>query len=108
MVCVSSPHLSCEKEINKPSPPASVSELGRALKKYPNCCFVNYLITGLIQGFLAGLSFLSTVSRICNDLLSSLKEVVNKLLTWEVEKGHMTLPLFSVGLWTCTLLDTVE
>ncbi len=29
----------------------NVPELRKALRKHPNRCFVNYLLTGLVQGF---------------------------------------------------------
>ncbi len=66
----------CEegKEKIKPSTPVNVAELGKALKKHPNCCFVNYLLTGLVQGFMAGLLWLPKVSHTCSNLQSALKE----------------------------------
>lgn len=80
--------------MNKPATLVNVPELGKALKKHPNRCFVNYLITGLINGFLAGLSFLPKTSHICNNRQSALKEpeIVDKLLAKEVEKGYMIGP----------------
>ena len=83
-----------KKEVNKLAIPVNVSELGKALKKHPNRCFVNYLITSLVQGFLAGLSFLPKVSHVCNNLQLALKEpeTVDKLLDKEVEKGYMMGP----------------
>ena len=68
--------------------------MSKALKKHPNPCFVNYLITGLIHGFFAGLSYLPKVSHVCNNLQSALKEpdVVDKLLAKEIEKGFMIGP----------------
>ncbi len=47
----------------------NVPKLGRALRNHPNRCFVNYLITGLVQGFIAGLSWMPDYS-----LVSALKE----------------------------------
>lgn len=38
----------------KPSTPVNVAELGKALEKHSNRCFVNYLLTGMVQGFMAG------------------------------------------------------
>lgn len=71
-----------------------VPELGRALRKHPNRCFVNYLITGLVQGFLAGLVWLPNMSFTCCNLQSALKEpeVVDSLLAKEIIKGFMISP----------------
>ncbi len=76
------------KDKIKPSTLVNISELGKALEKHPNHCFANYLITGLVQGFLAGLIWLPKVSFVCNNSQSSLKEpeVVDELLTKEVKK----------------------
>lgn len=52
--------------LKEPSTP--VPELDKALKKHLSHCFVHYLITGLIQGFLAGLTLLPKTSLICNNL----------------------------------------
>ena len=78
----------------KPSTPINVPELGKALKKHPNRCFVNYLITGLVQGFLAGLIWLPKMSFFCKNLQSALKEpeVVDTLLEKEITKGFMIGP----------------
>ncbi len=54
--------------------PVNVPKLGRALRNHPNRCFVNYLITGLVQGFIAGLSWMPDYSLVCKILLSALKE----------------------------------
>lgn len=72
-----------------------MAELGKALKKHPNRCFVNYLLTGLVQGFMAGLLWLPKLSFSCNNLQSALKEpeVVDTLLEKEVRKGFMIGPL---------------
>ncbi len=82
-----------EKEIN-PSTPVNISKLGQALRNHPNRCFVNYLITGLVQGFFAGLSWMPDYSLVCKNLLSALKEpeVVDSLLEKEVKKGFMIGP----------------
>lgn len=70
----------CEKrkEKIKPSTPINVPELGKALRKHLNSCFVNHLITGLVQGFLAGLTSFPKVSFTCNNLKSAKKE--NKIV----------------------------
>lgn len=64
------------------------------LASHHDTCFVNFLITGLVQGFLAGLSFLPTVSYVCGNLLSARAEpgVVDALLAKEVDKGYMIGP----------------
>lgn len=72
-VCPRRMHFS-KKEKIKPSTPVNVPELDKALRKHPNHCFVHYLIPGLIQGFLAGLTLLPNTLFICNNqLLKSLK-----------------------------------
>lgn len=65
------------------------------MKDHPNrFCFVNYIITGFVQDFLACLSFLPKESHLCNNLKSALTEpeTVDKLLANEVEKGYMVGP----------------
>ena len=59
-----------------------VLELSTALIKHPNRSFVAYLIYGLINGFMAGLSYLPSVSYVCQNLRSALAEpeVVDRLL----------------------------
>lgn len=78
--------LSTKKEQIKPSTPVNVPELGKALMKHPNCCFVKYLLNGLLHGFLADLSSLPKSSHVCNNLQSAHKQpqVVDSLLTKEI------------------------
>lgn len=88
----------CKQEkVIKPSTPVNIPELGKALKQHPNRCFVNYLITGLIHGFFAGLSFLPKASCVCPNLRSALQEpgIVDELLSRESEKGYMIGPFNS-------------
>lgn len=61
---------------------------------HPNRCFVNYLLTGLVQGFFAGLLRFPAVSFKCKNLLSAMNEpeIVDALLEKEVEKGFMIGP----------------
>lgn len=94
---MSSTHETFEKEMNKPSTPVNVPELGRALKTHPNRCFVDYLLSGLVHGFLAGLRFLPQVSHVCCNLQSAFAEpaIVDKLVAREVEKGYMIGPFAS-------------
>lgn len=57
--------------------------------------FVNYLITGLVQGFLAGLVWLSCVIYLLySNLQSALKEheIVDSLQAKEIKKGFMIGP----------------
>ncbi len=72
-----------------------MAELGKALQKHPNRSFVNYLLTGLVQGFMAGLIWLPKMSHICHNLQSAIKEpeIVDSLLEKEVKKGFMIGPL---------------
>ena len=85
-----------EKELNKPSTPIKVQEMSRALLHHPNRSFVNFLLTGLTCGFMAGLSFLPSFTHICHNLLSAINEpgVVDRLLAREVERGIYVRPLF--------------
>lgn len=88
----------CKQEkVIKPSTPVNIPELGKALKQHPNRCFVNYLLTGLIHGFFAGLSFLPKASCVCPNLRSALQEpeIVDELLSRESEKGYMIGPFNS-------------
>lgn len=82
----------CEKI--KPSTPVNVPRLGHALRKHPNRCFVNYLITGLVHGFFAGLSHFPAASFSCPNLLSARREpeIVDALLEKELKKGFMIGP----------------
>ncbi len=84
------------EEINsvQPSTPVNVPALSKALRNHPNRCFVNYLITGLVQGFLAGLCWLPKTTHVCKNLQSAFKEpeVVDELLEKEIKKGFMIGP----------------
>ncbi len=91
------PAPSCKiGEINMkhPSTPVNVSALSKALSKHPSRCSVNYLITGLVQGFLAGLCWLPKVTHVCKNLQSALKEpeIVDELLSKGATKGYMVGP----------------
>lgn len=52
------------------------------------------MITGLVQGFHVGLTWLPKVSFVCNNLYSALKEheITDTLLTKEVKKGFLLSP----------------
>ncbi|XP_062249448.1 uncharacterized protein LOC133958576 [Platichthys flesus] len=84
-----------EINMKHPSTPVNVPALSLALSKHPCGSFVNYLITGLVQGFLAGLCWLPKVTHVCKNLQSACKEpeVVDELLSKEVKKGYMIGPL---------------
>lgn len=96
-----------------PSTPINIQELSKNLAKHPNRCFVNFLFTGLIQGFLAGLSLIPGSSHICKNLMPALKKnkVVDNLIQNEVTKGYMISPFRSppfalfrinpIGIATC-------
>lgn len=77
-----------------PSTPVDVPALSAALSDHPNKCWVKYLITGLMQGFLAGLCCLPKVSHVCKNLRSALAEpsTVDELLAKEMRKGHLIGP----------------
>lgn len=76
------------------SKPINIHELSKNLLSHPNRCFVNFLLTGLLQGFLAGLNFLPSGVHVCKNLLSSLKEpeVVDTLIQKELDKGYLIGP----------------
>lgn len=86
-------HKNGAKEI-KPSTPINVPKLGQALRKHPDRCFVDYLLTGLVQVFFAGLLHFPAVSFHCHNLLSASQEpeTVDTLLKKEVKKGFMIGP----------------
>ena len=90
----------CKKGLKSfplPSTPINVPALGRALVLHPDECFVDYLLTGLVQGFTAGLLKIPDVSVFCPNLMSATREpeVVDKLLEKEVDKGFMVGPFDS-------------
>lgn len=71
-----------------------MQELSDHLAFHPNRCFVNFLITGLIQGFLAGLNMFPSMSHVCKNLQSAMREpnVVDGLIKKEVDKGFLIGP----------------
>lgn len=82
----------CQNQQNNtkhPSTPVNVPALSKTLSKHPNRSFVNYLLTGLVQGFLAGLCWLPNITHVCKNLQSALKEpeIVDR-------KGYMIGPFF--------------
>ena len=83
-----------EKELIKPSTPIQVQELSQDLIHHPNRFFVNFLLTGLTCGFMAGLSVLPSCTYVCKNLLSAISEpdVVDRLLAREVDRGYMIGP----------------
>lgn len=87
-------HLSQHYALKLERLTVNVPELGQALRKHPNCCFVNYLIKGLVQGLVAGLTLLPKVLFVYSYLQSALKEpeITDILLVKEVKKGFMIGP----------------
>ncbi len=84
-----------QKKMNKhPSTPVNMKELSMDLHSHPNRCWVNFLITGLIQGFLAGLSSIPSSIYVCKNLMSALKEpeIVDKLIQKELDNGYIIGP----------------
>ncbi|XP_067088810.1 uncharacterized protein [Osmerus mordax] len=79
---------------NHPSTPVDIGRLSDALSGHPNRCFVKYLLTGLRKGFMVGVECVPTVTHVCNNLQSALREpdVVDALLAKEIGKGYLLGP----------------
>lgn len=88
-----------QKKIIKPSTLVKVPELKRTLRNHPNHCFVSYLITGLIHGFLASLSWLPKTSFICKNVQSAFMEleIIDSLLEKDVRKDVSPFPVIRVN-----------
>ena len=86
---------------NHPFTPVDIGRLSEALSGHPNRCFVKYLLTGLREGFMAGVECVPTVTQVCNNLQSALREpdVVDALLAKETGKGYLLgpFPVFRVS-----------
>ncbi|MEQ2256747.1 hypothetical protein ILYODFUR_027251 [Ilyodon furcidens] len=76
------------------STPVIIPELAALLQSHPDRPFVNFLITGLSQGFFIGVPLLPPSSFICINLQSTLREpeIIAQLLEKEVSKGYMIGP----------------
>lgn len=72
-----------------PSTLINIHKLSNDLSFHPNLCFVNFLISGFTQSFLAGLNFIQFFICVCKDLSPSLKEpeVVDTLIQNKLAKG---------------------
>ncbi|XP_041920582.1 uncharacterized protein LOC121684588 [Alosa sapidissima] len=87
------------KEIlaSHPSTPINVSVLSYYLSAHPDSVFVDFLLTGLSQGFRVGVLSPLSDSYVARNLQSALAEpsVVSELLSKELNKGYILGP-FSV------------
>lgn len=77
-----------------PSTPVNVKELSKNVFSHPHRRWVNFLITGLNQGFLAGLSLIPTSIHVYKNLMSALKEpeIVDNLIKEELDKDYLICP----------------
>lgn len=77
-----------------PSTPISILSLSRLLSSHPDPVFVDYLLSGLSQGFRVGVSFPLTAPYVARNLQSALNEpeIVSELLAKEVNKGYVVGP----------------
>lgn len=97
-----------------PSTTINVHELSKKLSSHPNRCFVNFLLTGLVQDFLADLSFLPPGIHVFKNLLSALKDpkTVATLIQKELDTGYLIGPFltspFKASLLVASLLHQVE
>ncbi|XP_041922810.1 uncharacterized protein LOC121686960 [Alosa sapidissima] len=80
-----------------PSTPINVPALSHFLSSHPDPSFVNFLITGLSQGFRVGVLSPLRTSYVARNLLSALSEplTVSSLLAREVNKGYVVGPFSS-------------
>ncbi|MGL5499648.1 MAG: hypothetical protein ACRDCK_00600, partial [Plesiomonas shigelloides] len=83
--------------ISHPSTPTNVPALSCYLSSHHDPTFVDYLITGLSQGFRAGILSHLTTSFVAKNLQSALSEpdIVRTLLEKEVNKGYLIGPFAS-------------
>ncbi|XP_041958640.1 uncharacterized protein LOC121717981 [Alosa sapidissima] len=86
------------KEIlaSPPSTPINVSVLSYYLSAHPDSVFVDFLLTGLSQGFRVGVLSPVSDSYVARNLQSALAEpsVVSELLSKELNKGPFSVPPF--------------
>lgn len=77
-----------------PSTPINVSALAAELSFHPDFVFVDYLLSGLSQGFRVGVVSPLASTYVSQNLQSASKEpaVVSKLLKKEVDKGYVIGP----------------
>lgn len=75
-------------------PAICIEALYTELKHHPDREYVNYLVTGLTEGFHTGIDPLPTVSYECTNNLSARKDpdTTTRLLIDEVSKGYMIGP----------------
>ena len=80
-----------------PSTPINVPNLSSYLSSHPDPTFVDYLITGLSQGFRVGILSNLTTSFIDKNLQSAITEpdMLSELLEKEVNKGYVIGPFAS-------------
>lgn len=80
-----------------PSTPIDLPALASLLTDHPDPVFVDFLLSGLSQGFRVGVISDVPFSYVCNNLQSAIKEpdVVSELLRKEVSKGYLIGPFSS-------------
>ncbi|XP_039528978.1 uncharacterized protein LOC120480100 [Pimephales promelas] len=84
-----------EKVLNgHPSTPINIATLSSYLSSHPDFSFVDYLITGLSQGFRVGACSPLSTSYVAKNLQSALAEpeTVSSLLDKELNKGYLISP----------------
>nr|XP_055074593.1 uncharacterized protein LOC129454107 [Misgurnus anguillicaudatus] len=79
------------------STPINITILSSYLSSHPDPSFVDYLITGLSQGFRVGVLYPMSTSYVANNLQSALTEpdVVSCLVAKELNKGYLIGPFSS-------------
>ncbi|XP_071059415.1 uncharacterized protein [Pseudochaenichthys georgianus] len=95
----SSPETSWWKNILKhhPSTPINIPQLAAALSTHPDSVFVDYLLSGLSQGFRVGVLSSPTVTFVAKNLQSAVKEpnIVSQLIDKELQKRYIIGPFSS-------------
>lgn len=79
------------------STPINITHLAAVLSTHPDPVFVDYLLSGLSQGFRVGVLSSPTVTFVAKNLQSALKEpaVVSQLIEKELSKGYIIGPFHS-------------
>ncbi|XP_033958129.1 uncharacterized protein [Pseudochaenichthys georgianus] len=79
------------------STPINIPHLAAALSTHPDPVFVEYLLSGLSQGFRVGVISPPSVSLVSKNLQSAFKEptIVSQLIEKELNKGYLIGPFHS-------------
>ncbi|XP_071060142.1 uncharacterized protein [Pseudochaenichthys georgianus] len=80
-----------------PSTPINTTHLAAALSTHPNPVFVDYLLSGLSQGFRVGVLSPPSVTLVAKNMQSAAKEptIVSQLIKKELNKGYLIGPFQS-------------